>query len=354
MARTLLLGTRKALLTLTRGPRGWSLAEEAHRGIPVSYATRDARTGVTWAALDHGHWGQKLHRQAPGGDWQETPAPAYPEDALSGDAPATLRYIWVIQPTPSGRIYLGTVPGGLFASDDGGESFQLVRGLWDHPSRPKWFGGGMDQPGIHSVVVDPRDAQRLWVGVSCGGVFESADGGETWAIRNKGVAAPFLPDPEPEVGQDPHLLVCAPSNPEVLWQQNHHGVYRSDDGGQGWAEISDKDAGVFFGFPIAVHAARADTAWVVPAIGDGKRMAIGGAVKVCRTEDGGRSWTSLTRGLPQAGAYDLVYRHALDLDGETLAFGSTTGNLWISEDGGEGWSLVSGTLPPIYSVRFAE
>jgi photosystem II stability/assembly factor-like uncharacterized protein len=170
---------------------------------------------------------------------------------------------------------------------------------------------------------------------------------------NKGLKAPFLPTPEAETGHDPHFVALCPAEPETLWQQNHVGVYISRDGAASWAEVSQEIGPVGFGFPVAVHAQRPETAWVVPGVSDEQRMAVGGSLCVCRTEDGGKSWTELREGLPQENAYDVVYRHALDIDGETLAFGSTTGNLYLSEDGGELWKCVGGNLPPIYSVRFA-
>jgi photosystem II stability/assembly factor-like uncharacterized protein len=367
MAR-LLVGTRKGLITVTRQRGSWRITDCAHRAVPVPIAAADPRDGTLWAALDHGHWGQKLSRSRDGGKtWEEVAAPVYPEDAVMArpwtraegpeTIPAKLAGIWAIgfggedQP---GRVYLGTHPGGLFRSDDGGDSFALVRGLWDHPTRMKgWFGGGRDTPGIHSILVDPRDSRHLWVGVSCGGVYESRDDGETWAPRNKGLNADFLPDPAAEVGQDPHLVALCPADPDTLWQQNHCGVYVSRDGAATWEEVSEDEGPVRFGFAVAVDEADPRTAWVVPAVKDEMRVPVDGALCVGRTEDGGRSWTALREGLPQRDCYDLVYRHALDLRGESLAMGSTTGNLFTSTDRGASWTCVSHHLPPIYSVRFA-
>jgi hypothetical protein len=196
----LLLSTRKGLITLDEGPDGrWRVADVTFRGTSVGYACGDRRTGATWAALLHGHWGPKLHKRTDG-TWRELTTPSYPEGSmLRGGKPATLENIWVVQPggdDEPGRVYLGTNPGGLFACDDG-ETFELVRPLWDHPSRlgdadgdrPEWaqgwFGGGRDTAGLHSVVVDPRDSAHVYIGVSCAGVFETRDGGASWAPRNR-------------------------------------------------------------------------------------------------------------------------------------------------------------------------
>jgi photosystem II stability/assembly factor-like uncharacterized protein len=252
-------------------------------------------------------------------------------------------------------LWCGTIPGGLFRSSDDGASWELVRSLWDHPKRKKWFGGGADLPGIHSICVDPRDARRVQLGVSCGGVWTTTDGGATWDCSGEGMRAAFMPPEQqydPDI-QDPHRLVQCRARPERLWVQHHNGIFRSDDGGGHWEEITEAGPSVF-GFAVVVHPDHADTAWFVPAIKDEKRIPVAGQVVVTRTRDGGKSFETLREGLPQDHAYDLVFRHALDIDqsGNRLAFGSTTGNLWVSETQGDNWQCVSQHLPPIYAVRF--
>lgn len=354
-----LLGTRKGLFTLKVGSQGWEIAQQKFAGQPVAYATGDPRNGTLWACLDHGHWGQKLHRSTDGGEsWTEVEAPKYPEGSeIREGVPATVRYLWYVAPGGSdqpNRIYVGTEPGGLFKSDDGGDSFTLVDSLWNHPSRPaRWFGGGRDEAGIHSIFVDPRDSNRVLIGVSCAGVFETTDDGTNWTPRNRGLSATFLPDPNTDVGHDPHYVAFCPTNPDVMWQQNHCGIFRSTDGGGNWEDISEKEGPANFGFAIAAHD-DPETAWVVPADSDERRIAVNGGVMVCRTENGGKSWKSLTNGLPQHNSYDITFRHALDNNGDRLIFGTTTGNVYASEDGGDQWYCVGNNFPPVYSARFAE
>jgi hypothetical protein len=361
MKTTLLLGTRKGLIAFQIKRNGKCEVESlSFEGAPVSIAYADDQAGVWWAALDYGHWGVKLHRSSNRGkSWEEVPAPAYPEGAEVKDGvKASLRYIWSIanggKSHPS-RLWVGTDPGGLFVSEDAGNTYQLVESLWNHPSRKEnWMGGGRDQPGIHSVVVDPRNEDRVLIGISCAGVFETVDAGKSWTVRNKGLRADFLPDPHSEIGHDPHLLVASPSNPDILWQQNHCGIFHSADGAHSWKDISEPEGPARFGFAIAVAEDNADQAWVCPANSDETRTAIRGALCVCRTDDGGKTWKTLRNGLPQENCFDIVYRHALACHADHLAFGTTTGNFFISNDRGEHWQVVSNYLPMIYSVQFAK
>lgn len=355
---TLLIGSRKGLLVFENQGTGWQFSTDHFLGIPVSIAACDPRTDTWWAMLDHGHWGCKLHRsQDRGESWQELEAPKYPEgeEIKEGEA-ATLKYLWAFatgSANQEGRIYIGTEPGGLFVSDDNGDSFSLNRGLWDRSERKEqWFGGGRDNPGIHSIFIDPRDEDHIYLAISCAGVFESTDGGASWQARNKGLQAEFLPEPDSEVGHDPHLIVGCYSDPDVMWQQNHCGIYRSIDAGLNWQEVSGSDGVPTFGFAIAVDQNDSDVAWVIPALKDEYRVAIDHALRVCRTDDGGKSWQQFTEGLPQEVCYDLVFRHGLDVDGETLVFGTSTGNLYLSEDRGESWVCLSNNLPTIYSCEF--
>lgn len=358
MIDRLLVGSRKGLFELARGTRGWDIERTAFLGEPVSMLLPDPRDGTLYAALALGHFGVKLHRSTDaGGSWQELPAPTFPPSA-DGAGPSVAQ-IWSLEAggiDRPGVLWCGTISGGLFRSADHGASWRLVESLWQRPERASWFGGGTDEPGIHSICVDPRDSRHVTIGVSCGGVWASDDEGESWAVRCAGMHAAYMPPErrdDPSI-QDPHRLVQCPAAPDAMWVQHHNGVFRSTDGARSWREVTAV-APSNFGFAVAVHPARPDTAWFVPAVKDQSRVPVDGAVVVARTTDGGRSFETLRDGLPQRHAYDLVYRHALDVDGEgaCLAMGSTTGHLWLSEDGGERWTKVGEHLPPIYCVRFA-
>ena len=361
MQSKLLVGTRKGLLIMSRnGSSDWQVESAHFEAIPVVYAFRDRRTDTIWVSLDHGHWGGKLHRSRDGGaSWEEVEAPKYPEGATCPpdfSVPAKTNYIWLIEPGGAdepNRLYVGTDPGGLFVSDDGGDSFHLVETLWNHPSNVHWFGAGRDHPGTVAIVVDPRDSRHLTIGISVGGVYVSADGGETWEARNRGLFADYLPDPHNEHGHDPHIILASPSNPDVLWQQNHCGIYRSENGGRQWQDICDQKGGpAGFGFALAVDEADENVAWVAPAVSAEYRVPVDRALVISRTEDGGRTWQDLRSGLPQQNAYDLVFRHALDKTGDTLAFGTTAGNFYVSDDRGDNWRCLTNNLAVIYSVRF--
>jgi photosystem II stability/assembly factor-like uncharacterized protein len=360
LKNTLLLGTRRGLIVYRRAQDGaWQFESEHHLGVPVSYAFADPRSGKWWACLDHGHWGCKLHWSADRGQtWAEVTAPQYPEGAeIDDDKPATLKYIWVMAAGPAsqpGRLYAGTEPGGLFQSDDDGTTWQLVEGLWNHPTRKKgWFGGGRTYAAIHSILINPADPDHIHVGISVAGTFETRDGGKTWVPRNKGVRADFMPNPDIEVGQDPHLVTAHPGQFAVQWQQNHCGIFRTTDGAANWHDITQPNGPANFGFGIIADEKNLEEAWVVPATSDVMRVTIDRALCVCHTTDGGKTWEQQRSGLPQQQCYDLVYRHAMDITGDTLAFGSTTGNVFLSSNRGAHWTPLSNYLSDVYSLRFA-
>lgn len=365
---TMRVATRKGLFTIERKKSGWEITGVDFLGDNVSLSRFDRRHGTEFAALDHGHFGVKLHRREPGGQWEECATPTYPEkpeglvdtDGWGKELPWTTMRIWALTPGAEdqpGTWWCGTIPGGLFRSDDHGDSWRLIESLWRHPARNRWFGGGADYPGIHSVLVDPRDSNIVRVAVSCGGVWTSRDGGENWACTADGMRAEFMPPEQagdPEV-QDPHMMVQCRSDPDRFWVQHHNGIFVSEDGSKTWKEVRGVEPSAF-GFGVAVHPEHGDTAWFVPGIKDEQRIPVAGSLVVTRTRDGGKSFEILRDGLPQEHAYDLVLRHALALDasGERLAFGSTTGGLWASEDQGDHWHAISNTLPPIYAVSFIE
>ena len=362
MGDRFIAATRKGLFTFEPGVNGhWEISNVSFIGEPVSIALADPRDGSLYAALNLGHFGVKLHRSTDGVSFEEIAAPHFPEKPASSadETPWNVLQIWSLEAGGADErnvLWAGTIPGGLFRSADRGESWKLVESLWERPDRLTWSGGGYDHPGIHSICVDPRDARWLTVGVSIGGVWHSKDAGESWETRSKGMFAVYVPPDlrEDPNSQDPHRVVQSASDPDVFWAQHHNGVFRTRDAGVSWQEISSVSPSVF-GFAVAVHPRDPDVAWFVPAVKDECRVPVDGKLVVARTRDGGASFEVLRSGLPQKHAYDLVYRHALAVDesGDRLVMGSTTGSLWISENQGDTWECVSRQLPPIAALQFA-
>lgn len=364
MSDTLLVASRKGLFVLRPVQGRWRIAAHHFAGEPVTQVLADPRDGAWYAALRMGHFGVKLRKSLDlGASWSEIAAPAFPvkpaEGPLAEDpTPWSVDLIWALAAGGSGQpgtLWAGCLPAGLFRSDDSGASWQLNRALWDDPRRLHWMGGGYDHAGIHAIVVDPRDAGHLTLAVSTGGVWQTRDGGASWALTARGMRADFLPAEmaDDQNLQDVHALVQCPAAPDRLWVQHHGGLYRSVDGGQQWQPIP-APAPSGFGFAVAVDPTRPERAWFVPAAADTLRIPVGGRMVVNRTDDGGASFRSFGAGLPQDHACHLVYRHALDVsaDGRTLAMASTTGSLWTSDDAGEHWQVVSQDLPPVAAVRF--
>ena len=366
MSDKLLVGTKKGLFRFERTRGKWSSVAHWFLGVPVSLVLSDSVDGRLYAALDHGHFGVKLHRSEDDGEtWEELPAPTFPpkpenvedKDPVRGvEIPWSTQLIWALEKAGGDDdLWCGVIPGGLFFSQDAGESWELNRPLWDDDLRQKWVGGGYDFAGIHSVLVDPRNTDHVTVGVSVGGVWKSYDKGKSWALVGEGQRAEYLP-PEMQldlIGQDPHRIVHCAAQPDHMWMQHHCGIFKSEDAGIHWEELPEvKPSG--FGFAVGVHPVNPDIAWFVPAIKDEKRIPVDGKFVVTRTRDGGKTMEILTRGLPEGPAYDLVYRHALDVDetGDRVTFGSTTGSLWMSENKGEEWNTLSNHLPPVLCVQF--
>jgi hypothetical protein len=362
----ILVATRKGLFTVARGASGWAISAAEFLGDNVSIALHDPRDGARYAALDHGHFGVKLHRST-GAGWEEIASPQYPprpegleeKDMWGKDIPWSTQRIWALETggrDQPGVLWCGTMPGGLFRSSDHGATWQIVESLWHHPLRPKWMGAGMDLPGLHSIAVDPRDSRSVMIAVSTGGIWHTADSGATWTQRGRGMFNEHVP-PELQtdpIAQDVHCLAQCQGHPSRVWVQHHACIYVSSDEGQTFTAPDNVEPSAF-GFVVAAHPHDPATAWFVPAIKDEKRIPVAGKLVVTRTRDGGKTFETLSKGLPQEHAYDLIYRHGLAIDstGDRLAMGSTTGGLWVTENGGDSWSLVSHTLPPIHAVRFA-
>jgi hypothetical protein len=356
----LLVGTAKGLVLFERKQEDWKPTQVSFKGMTISAFHFDALKNIWWVGIFHKHWGQKIYISKNGGkDWEMVSTPLYPEGAkLSDGKPASLRKVWTIgqsNPENGERIWLGTQPGALFYSDDYGKSFNLSEGLWNLPSRSQsdqWFGAGGNQPFIHTVAVDPRDQNHLYIAVSSAGVFETWDNGSSWKPCNNGLVAAFLPNPNVEIGHDPHRLIICKADPNVIWQQNHCGIFRSTNGGKDWDNVTDKNGLADYGFALAIDHENPERAWVIPLRSDVERIPIDLALCVCRTENGGKDWVALRTGLPQAYCFDIVFRHSFDINKNELVFGTTTGNVYLSNNFGDSWTMLSFNLQRIENITF--
>ena len=352
----LLVGTLKGAFFL-RAPAtrtAWAVEGPYLPGRAVYALAHDGREGRQriWASAASMHWGAVLVSTDDWGrTWTEPPEPNVKFPVESGLA---LKQIWQITPGRADEpdtLYCGVEPAALFRSTDGGKAWTVVRGLLDHPHRPRWTpgGGGLC---LHTIVTDPVRADRMWVAISTGGVYRTDDGGRTWAARNVGIRAEFLPEKYPEFGQCVHKIVQPPRG-KTLFLQNHWGLYRSDDGGDSWQDVA-RGVPSDFGFAMAAHPHDPDTVYVLPLESDQFRCPPEGKLRVYRTRSGGRTWEPLSRGLPQQRVYETVLRDAMTtdaLDPVGVYFGTRNGKLFASNDGGGSWRLTVDSLPPVVCVR---
>lgn len=352
-AAVIAIGTRKGLWLAHREGDDWRL-DGPH--LPMQEVT-----ALLWVTADDGstrllvgamspHWGAQVTSTTDfGSTWVEGTDGAI---RFGADDGASLERVWQLQADPyrPGTIWAGCQPTSLWRSDNGGESFALERALWDHPHRPQWF-PGFGGAAVHTVV--PRDEQTVVVAMSAGGVYRTEDDGGSWHPTNTGISAKFMPDPYPEFGQCVHK-VASDVTPGVLYAQNHHGVYRSDDDGRTWTSIAD-GLPADFGFVMLAHPERAGTLWVVPITADANRIPPDGRLRVWRSEDGGRTWTPNDEGLPD-NCWTVVLRDAADVSASTsgdatVVFGTRDGCVYASDDDGRTFTTVAAHLPDVLCVR---
>jgi hypothetical protein len=346
MAALLPVGTRKGLFLLRSDDerREWQLEGPLLPGWPVYHAIVDPRDGVLYAATNSFIYGATVHRSADlGRTWERAEQLGLPED--SG---LKLNATWHIEPGRDSELWLGGDPGVLFRSDDGGITWEVNRALLEHPTREKW------QPGAggmccHSIQIANG---AMYVAISAAGAFRSDDGGESWTPINKDVAADFSPEKYPEVGQCVHKLLAHPARPDRLWQQNHCGVYRSDDRGDNWERLDGNGLPSDFGFALALDAEDPDVAYVIPEVSGEQHFTPDGRLGVYRTADGGATWDLTSQGLPDR-AWAAVLREGFAFDDGGVYFGTQSGTVWSAARGGGEWTEAAANLPPILSVEAA-
>ena len=362
MTTLVMIGTRKGLWLGTSDDtrQSWEWSGP-HFPMQAVYSTMiDRRSGSPrlLAGSSSSWFGPQVYRSDDvGATWDETPNGAirFPEDTG-----ATLESTWQLAPgSVAGSpdvVWAGTEPGAIFRSDDRGETFELVRGLWDHPHRAEW-GEGFGGQAFHTVLPHPEDPDRVLAAISTGGVYASGDGGSTWEASNTGVKAEFMPGERhyPEFGQCVHKVARDAADPDRLYLQNHGGVYRSDDGGRSWEDIAP-GLPTEFGFAMVAHPHAGDTAYTFPISDAGSRWPVDGKARVFRTQDAGATWEGLGEGTLPDEYYAAVMRDAMcadDHDTVGLYVGGRNGTVFASADEGETWAAIHRDLPDVLCVRAA-
>jgi hypothetical protein len=370
-----LVGTRKGgyVFTSDTARQSWQASDLRFKGWQVMHMVQDPRDQRLHAAIANDVYGATTHYSDDFGEhWtQARVVPAFDRPSRSprplgnpGEAqdPAAaqnkkeeVRKVWHIEPgraSEPGVLYAGIEPACLFKSTDSGESWSVNDALYDHPHRAQWFpgAGGLC---LHTILLDPLNEQRMYIAISAGGCYRSDDGGLSWSPRNKNVRADFSPDKSPEFGQCVHKMAMHPDRPDVLYQQNHCGIYRSDNAGDDWIDIGEGKLPSRFGFPIAVHPHDPKTVYIVPEESDEFRVSINGRFAIWRSRDGGESWQPTTNGLPQhASMVALRESMATDtLDQPAVYVGTSTGQIFYSRNDGSSWEVLADYLPPILSIE---
>jgi hypothetical protein len=343
-----LVGTRKGLFLLTASQErvNWEVQGPLLDGWGIFHAIRDERDGTLYAAANHLVYGPTVQRSMDGGKtWRRSRQISLPDETG-----LTVEATWHIEPgrpEQPGTLYLGGTPAFLSRSDDGGENWEANWGILEHPTRDDWVPsrGGL---ALHGVQLDPGDGQRMYVAISGGGAFRTDDDGATWTPKNKDVEFDLTPNPYPEAGQCVHKLLLHPARPERLWQQNHCGVYRSDDRGDSWERLDGNGLPSAFGFTIMIDPIDPDVALVIPEKGYEYHYTLDG-LGVYRTRDAGQTWERMAAGLPEQ-AWAAVLREASAFDSESVYFGTQSGSFFALTEG-DMWVEAVRHLPPILSVE---
>ncbi len=360
-----MVGTRKGAFVLTSDERRttWDVAGPHFAGWEIYHLKGSAADPNRIYASQSSSWfGQLIQRSDDGGTTWEPVDNHFTYDGVPGTHqwydgtphPWEFARVWHLEPslTDPDTVYAGVEDAALFRTTDGGKSWHELSGLRGHGSGPQW------QPGaggmcLHTIVLDPSDARRIFVAISAAGAFRSDDGGATWQPINRGLRSVGIPDEEAEVGHCVHRLAMHPSRPNVLFMQKHWDVMRSDDAGDSWHEISG-NLPTDFGFAIDVHAHDPETVYVVPIKSDSEHFPLDGKLRVYRSRSGGNDWEALTNGLPQRDCYVNVLRDAMavdTLDACGIYFGTTGGQVYASPDAGDSWAPIVRDLPAVLSVE---
>ncbi len=349
----LMIATDKGLIQYNKLGSSWGFSDLFFDGLPVSCFHVDVE-GHWWVSCRHLHWGVKIYRSVnQGNEFQEITAPKF------STAKTLLKNVWEIQSRIlNGRkqVFIGTEPAGLFISENNGTSFHAIEGLENHPSRSHWRGGGKGSinPFLHTLLIHPKRPDEWLIGISCAGVFVTYDAGTTWKSQNKGISSPFLPDAVADVGHDPHCIKRHPKQADLLWQQNHCGIYLSYDNGEYWQSVSDKVNELSYGFALEIEEAHPGNAWVIPVAADDHRVPLNHRLSVYHTQDFGNRWEKITQGLPDSLAFDVVLRKGMVKKGLDMAFGTNHGNVYVSEDAGQSWQNLSHHLSKVTALYFID
>ena len=360
-----LVGTRKGAFILTSdGKReAWDIGGPYFAGWEIYHVTGSpADPDRLYASQSNSWFGQLIQRSEDGGSTWAPVGNQFQYDGVPGTHqwydgtphPWEFARVWHLEPslTDPDTVLAGVEDAALFRTTDGGHSWHELPGLRGHGSGSSW------QPGaggmcLHTVIVDPSDAERIFVAISAAGVFRTDDGGETWRPVNHGLQSEGIPDPDAEVGHCVHHVAMHPSRPAVLYMQKHWDVMRSDNAGESWEEVSG-DLPTDFGFAIDVHAHEPETIYVVPIKSDSEHFPLDGRLRVYRSRTGGNEWEPLTEGLPQSNCYVNVLRDAMavdSLDSCGVYFGTTGGQVYTSADAGNTWASIVRDLPAVLSVE---